>query len=232
MNFCGMTFETTPEAHGAFRCFDPDCEEATDTGPYGMVQEMRAFIRITEGMKQLIDVGALYGLFSLVFTRNRDAVAHALEPSPWLYPGLVQVAAMNPDRQIVPRQMFAGETEGRLVECGRDWNHIMAARDFGAGQFDATTQTIDSLNLKPDCMKIDVEAYECAVLRGARETIARSRPVIFLECHFGDLWRHNESAETLGKILDDYGYRREGLDGGEDVSFGRCAMTRVVCRPE
>jgi FkbM family methyltransferase len=56
---------------------------------------------------------------------------------------------------------------------------------WGAG---ATTempvhmQTLDSLGLVDvGFLKIDVEGHELAVLRGANETIAKNRPVVFME---------------------------------------------------
>jgi FkbM family methyltransferase len=41
--------------------------------------------------------------------------------------------------------------------------------------------TIDSLNLSPDLIQLDVEGFEENALRGARNTIMRSRPIIIIE---------------------------------------------------
>lgn len=41
--------------------------------------------------------------------------------------------------------------------------------------------TLDSLNLSPDFIKIDVEGMEFDVIKGARETIIRSKPLIMIE---------------------------------------------------
>lgn len=61
----------------------------------------------------------------------------------------------------------------------------MRIRDIGAkAQFETTTvtaQTIDSLNLSPAIIKIDVEGHEAAVIAGMQETINRSRPVFMIE---------------------------------------------------
>jgi FkbM family methyltransferase len=40
---------------------------------------------------------------------------------------------------------------------------------------------LDSLNLNPFFIKLDVQGYELAVLKGGRETICRSKPVILIE---------------------------------------------------
>jgi len=41
--------------------------------------------------------------------------------------------------------------------------------------------TIDSLNLNPDLIQLDVEGFEENAIRGAQKTIMRSRPIIIIE---------------------------------------------------
>jgi FkbM family methyltransferase len=54
--------------------------------------------------------------------------------------------------------------------------------------------TVDSLNLEPSLIKIDVEGDEQKVLDGAKNTIKKHKPVIYLERNF----------EPDSKSLDDY----------------------------
>ena len=53
------------------------------------------------------------------------------------------------------------------------------------------TVTIDAvaerLRLQPDVLKIDVEGAELSVLKGALDTLRKSRPIILIEIHSEEL---------------------------------------------
>lgn len=239
----GIQFMAHDTECGAFHVFNPDRPEATDRTAYGMVEEMRAFIRLTEGMGHFLDVGALFGVFSMIFTRHPDAIAYALEPSPWAWPLLVEHVNANRSHRIIPFQRFAGNTTGETVPCSRDWKHVCAnTPPHPHGEMTTcTTMRIDDMPEieRVDCVKIDVEAYECAVLRGAKSLIDRWRPLIFLECHLKTLAFNGETTASLGQIIKDYQYHIENFDGTRceslDSSYGGVetlgAFTRVICRP-
>lgn len=232
----GIAFNADEEGRGAFDVFNPDSKAANDIAPYGCVEELKAFIRLTDGMKTFVDVGALFGLFSLVFTRNGSAMAYAVEPSPLAFPILKSHCDANPDRNIRPIMSFAGEIEGRAVKCFIDWKHVMA----NEGRSGNETMTLMELRLDDlipflatpvDCMKIDVEGYECQVLRGASALIKKCRPLIFLECHMGSMAANGETGAGLFSLITGMGYRLELSDGAPVTELGESSMTRVICYP-
>lgn len=49
------------------------------------------------------------------------------------------------------------------------------------GTINVDVRTLDSFNLSPGFMKIDVEGFEERVLRGGVETIARCKPIMYIE---------------------------------------------------
>jgi FkbM family methyltransferase len=235
--FRHLTFNADEEGAGAFTCFDPARPEATDTGPNGMVAEMDAFLRLTKGKRCLVDAGALFGVFSLAFcAENPDGAAYAFEPSPWAYPVLEAHAGANPDLWVLPVNQFLGEERGRNVRCTRDWKHVIANLDREGERFDATEGRLDDWiapYIHVDVLKIDVEAYECQVLRGARKLVERCRPLLFVECHLENLPDNGESRGSLYALLRELGYRVTFLDGSPVETFeGTEGMTRVIGWPE
>ena len=92
-------------------------------------------------------------------------------------------------------------------------NSVMSTRDFNSGMSSllnkkfkdkdeviVKTKTLDSFNLpKVDFMKIDVEGYEAQVLSGAKKTILKWKPKIYIE-----IWP--KYVDTVSKILGEMGY--------------------------
>ncbi len=60
-------------------------------------------------------------------------------------------------------------------------------------------KTIDSMNLQPEIIKIDVEGFESQVLEGGIETIKKKKPFLMIEIN-------DVSVKKVGSILLDLGY--------------------------
>lgn len=61
-----------------------------------------------------------------------------------------------------------------------------------------------------DFIKLDIEGSEMRMLAGARETLSRFSPALFIELVNDNLARRGDSIETLTGFLFDLGYRPEG----------------------
>lgn len=68
-------------------------------------------------------------------------------------------------------------------------------------------------DLSPDVIKIDVEGSEIAVLKGARETIARCQPIIFLSVHPAQLELLGHTTSELATQIEELGYDCRDVDG-------------------
>jgi FkbM family methyltransferase len=136
-------------------------------------------------------------------------VVHSFEPNPGVTEALL--AWSNPRVQVhhvalsnvrgfaslriplskgVPLAGWASLGEGRLPP-GHDFLEL-----------EVPTVRLDDLELQDvRLMKIDVERHEMAVLEGARQTLARSRPVIILELDDGNRAAIEGFARELGYLV-------------------------------
>lgn len=86
------------------------------------------------------------------------------------------------------------------------------------------TITVDEVvkftNISPDVLKIDVEGAELLVLQGARDTLTKTKPIVFLSVHSSDL------RSACLNFLIEMGYAFQLLNGGEHGA-GELLATRA-----
>ena len=229
----GLRLAVDAQARESFEWF---CHRSLE-----MADELDAFLASSRDRRRFLDVGACHGLFSLAFAQGRpDAEAVAVEPSPLAWEVLASSLRLNAGARITPVQAAVGAAPGTLT-MRYAWHHLEAspeaAGDPAAVQVPLRTLDLlcDELDFHPDLVKIDVEGYELAVLRGARRLLAGSRPVLFLEIHPQRI----VELGSLGKEIAGL-FRRAPLRGfldlrGKPLSparfAARRAVSRLICRP-
>lgn len=152
--------------------------------------EFRQFLSHCHKGMLLFDIGASYGIFSLV-AADVGGKAIAVEPS------LIAVKMLSTQMRlnglgdsIEVIAAAAGEREGsiRMLSSGVFSNGYFRF-EKGRNKIETSSVnviTVDMLDAQfgtPSHLKIDVEGYEGAVLRGARKLLNESSPLIFLELH-------------------------------------------------
>jgi hypothetical protein len=65
----------------------------------------------------------------------------------------------------------------------------------------------------PTHIKVGVEGYECAVLRGARNTLREFAPVLFLELHNEMILSEGGDPHASLELLSELGYQTYALSG-------------------
>jgi len=164
----------------------------------------------------IVDVGAHEGLLTLPLAALPGARVIAFEPLPEARAALARATAGQDGIVIHPEAL--GEAPGTLtlslplLDGAPQWQWASTAKSYAAHESARVTIrretvpviTLDSLAL-PDCtaVKLDAEGAELAILRGARDTLARHRPLLTLELEE----RHAEGCTwSVPAFLDALGY--------------------------
>ncbi len=184
----GIVIPCVPEARHGFEFFCWRCPE--------MAEEMTQFIEEARGKHLFLDVGALHGVFALVFMAlNPDGLVYAFEPHPASFAILQRNCASF--RNITPIQAALSSSKGEIM-MREEWGIHLVAAEEGVP---VPTVTGDSYR-DADLIKIDVEGYELEVLRGLKKTLA-SRPALLIEVH---PVRVGNNMDTLKALLESHGY--------------------------
>jgi FkbM family methyltransferase len=183
-------------------------------------EEFRNFLTHCSDAMFLFDIGAHFGTFSLA-AAHFGGKAVAVDPSPEACKMIATQAALNglaPGIRIVQAAVSDSVGTLEMLSTGAfsGWFFKAASGAANRGEVRVESLTIDEMTSRfgvPTHIKIDVEGHEAAVLRGARDTLKRYDPLLFLELH-NDVIRSNGG--DPGSILDelsDLGYPVLGLDG-------------------
>jgi FkbM family methyltransferase len=143
----------------------------------------------------VIDVGAFIGDHTVFYARHAPQV-YAFEPNPLAFECLSRNLEEFNNVRCFRVGLGAASGSAAIVE---NENAGMATLVEGEG---TPIIALDSLNLSGvSFIKIDAEGWECDVLEGARETIARCRPVMLIEVNDSALRGQGRTpAELITKI--------------------------------
>jgi FkbM family methyltransferase len=138
----------------------------------------------------MVDVGANFGIYSLVASRlvGDSGHVHAFEPAQAAFESLEHNIALNGMNNVQAHRLALGERSGeaRLFHNADPSRNTLAGSD---GELDFENVQIrrlddvlaESAMSKVDFIKIDTEGAEELVARGAENTIRRDKPVILFE---------------------------------------------------
>ncbi len=190
--------------------------------------------RLTRPGDVVVDVGANIGAHTLPLARCVGPTGRvvAYEPTAFAFRKMTRNIALNPD--LAPRvaafqaMLVAREGEGAPAALYSSWplrdrhdlhhQHEGRLMDTGGAQARTLDGHLAELGLgKVALVKVDVDGWECDVLRGAAATLERDRPLVVME------WApyiHQEMGHRLGdcvSVLTSLGYAFRNAAGGRPL---------------
>ncbi|HEX3512132.1 MAG TPA: FkbM family methyltransferase [Solirubrobacteraceae bacterium] len=172
--------------------------------------------RFVEPGTVVLDIGASLGLWTIPLARTaqaRGASVWAFEPNPANIDWIRRNVELNGLTGVVTvRDIGIGDRHEEVTLVSAEYgvgNGLIAVdeaeRSEKHAQVQVVVERLDDIELpvRTSFVKIDTEGYEAAFLRGARDLIARDRPVIFGE--FAPVWL-KARGEDLLPLLQELSY--------------------------
>jgi FkbM family methyltransferase len=205
---------------------------------------VRACQRLLRPGQTVLDIGANVGAHTLHFARTVGPTGkvYAFEPTDYAFAKLNANVAANPDlvARIACCQTMLTEANGQEIpQLYSSWplvneenSHALhGGRLMSASK--ARSTSLDSFLAEAgvdhvDLIKIDIDGFECGMLRGARVTLERMRPTLVMELSPHQLDENNSSIEELVEVLAGAGYVLEDLTSGKLLPMSGSALGSII----
>lgn len=205
--------------------------------------EVGMFRRFVKPGDVVVDAGANIGAHTVPLAQivGEEGHVHAFEPQGMSFMMLCGNIALNSLTNVTPYLCGLSNLPGRMMAPAFD----PTQEDFASGIAldlhegpEVEIITLDMLSLeRVDFLKADVEGMEHSLLAGARETIQRDLPILYLENDRG-----REESERLLNLLETMGYKAywhfaplynpDNYFGARKDIFPNISSWMLVCIPE
>lgn len=176
---------------------------------YGEIEEeqVACFRNLVKPGDVVLDIGANIGGHTVVFSKivgPKGAVV-AFEPQRFIFQTACANVALNSLTNVHLYHAAAGANNGAIVVPVLDGTRELNFGGLSLGSHERGERvrmlSIDSMKLqKCDFIKIDVEGMEAEVINGARETIEKHLPILYVEND-----REAKSKELI-QLIQSFGY--------------------------
>lgn len=180
--------------------------------------------RVMEPGMLFIDVGANDGLYTL-FAAPRVGAVVAVEPSRREFERLRANLELNGLTNVLARQIALSDQPGEGTLSVGGYEHEGQNTLGGFSYIGVELGYTEKVTLKRlddfleeeglkniDIIKLDIEGAEFSVLNGARQTLAKSRPLLLLELSDAALQRQGSTSAEVVALLRSLGYETYTFD--------------------
>jgi FkbM family methyltransferase len=181
----------------------------------------------------IFNIGAHQAVIALMLEREVQPAGRvvAVEANPHNVAAAYRNRDLNDAKGLEIVEAAGGDRSGSLKFNVMLNGQVDAGRDERTPHVRVDAVTVDDLAAAhgtPDLLFIDVEGYECHVLRGAKETLLRGRPDVFVEVHAGVELDQFGSLGEIFALLDGYELLATSSDAGPflPVAEGSCSQSR------
>lgn len=205
------------------------------------------YSRILKEGDTVLDIGANIGAHTLHLARCVGAGGRvvAIEPTDFAYGKLTRNLALNGALQTrvltVQAMLAAADTEKVAQPTYSSWPleaaddghplHLGRLMSCDGARIRSLDALVEECGLaRVDLMKIDIDGFECEMLRGARRTLERWRPVLVMEFAPYVLLERGASLAEMLALLAGVGYALEDVDTGESLPFDAARLDAMIPR--
>jgi len=181
----------------------------------------------------IIDIGANIGSVSLILAKKfKDSKVYAIEPTNYAFNKLSTNLDLNDDLKdrVFLKQLFVSENK-KPQKVWSSWNfeksnnkhqkHMGTLKEIKQNSYIRLEEFIETEKLTSvDFIKLDVDGHELDVLKSGEKSLAKIKPVIFIEIAPYLYTEFGYSCEELIKFIKNlnYNFYDENLNKVEDIS--------------
>jgi len=206
---------------------------------------VRSYSRLVKNGAVVLDIGANIGAHTLPLARlvGMQGRVIAFEPTDYAFSKLLKNISGNP--QILPRvtciQGMLVDTVDREVPQAlySSWpldrqqdlhlehqGKLMTTNGAIATTLDSAINELDLDRL--DLIKLDIDGFECQMLRGAAKTLMKWRPILIMELAPYVLEEQGSSIDELLGLLHTYGYSIFSLEGATRLPQSPDSVRKLI----
>ncbi len=181
-------------------------------------------IKSLDGSKCFVDIGTNLGWYTcLACTHMPNGTIYGFEMDDLTFSLLKKNIAINNCNNVEVHNMAVSDSAGEVSyerEINRpnpSFSMNTSATDKSSGRFVsinsiALDDFLESKELNPDVVKIDVEGAEMLVLKGMIQTIKQFKPTLFLEIHPQNILNFKTSTSEIISFLLENNYNVFEID--------------------